>query len=98
MSDGRDVQYFVAMAETIEGDAAKSQASVTDLVKRFPEDTLVQSIYLPTIRGHQALLRHDTAKAISELQPGDPFELGQPTTASTISDALYPINVRAQAY
>ncbi len=98
MSDGRDVQYFVAMAETIAGDTAKSQASVTDLVKRFPEDTLVQSIYLPTIRGQQALLRHDSAKAISELQAGAPFELGQPNTGSTISVALYPINVRAEAY
>jgi serine/threonine protein kinase len=98
MSDGRDVQYFVAMAETIAGDTAKSQASVSDLVKRFPEDTLVKSIYLPTIRGQQALLRHDSAKAISELQAGAACELGQPNTGSTISVALYPINVRAQAY
>ena len=71
---------------------------MTDLVKRFPEDTLVKSIYLPTIRGRQALLRHDSAKAISELQAGAPFELGQPNTGSTISVALYPINVRAEAY
>jgi eukaryotic-like serine/threonine-protein kinase len=98
MSDGRDVRYFAAMAETIAGDTAKSQASVTDLVKRFPDDTLVKSIYLPTLRGQQALLRHDSAKAISELQAGAPFELGQPNTGSTISVALYPINVRAQAY
>jgi serine/threonine protein kinase/tetratricopeptide (TPR) repeat protein len=98
MSDGRDVVYFVALAETIAGDTAKSQASLSDLVKRFPEDSLVKSIYLPTIRGQQALLRHDSGKAISELQAGAPFELGQPNTGSTISVALYPVNVRAQAY
>jgi tetratricopeptide (TPR) repeat protein len=71
---------------------------VTDLVKRFPEDSLVKSIYLPTIRGQQALLRHDECESISELQASAPFELSQPNTGSTISVALYPINVRAEAY
>jgi serine/threonine protein kinase/Tfp pilus assembly protein PilF len=97
MSDGRDVEYFAALAVTIAGDTVKSQVSVSDLMKRFPEDTLVKSIYLPTIRGQQAMLRRESAKAISELQAGTPFELGQPNTGSTISIALYPVNIRAEA-
>jgi tetratricopeptide (TPR) repeat protein len=98
MSTGRDVQYFAAMAAAIAGDAAKSQALVNDFVKRFPVDTLVKSLYLPAIRGQQALLRKDAAKAISELQVTSSVELGQPNTGSTISVALLPVYVRAEAY
>ena len=62
-----------------------------DLVTRFPEDTLVQFNYLPTLRAQLALNSHDTAKAIELLQGGASFELGW-------SGALYPVYVRGEAY
>jgi len=98
MSNGRDVQFLVTLAVTLAGDSAKSLSLVNDFSKRFPEDTLVKMIYLPSIRGQQALSRHDSAKAISELQTAAPYELGQPNTASTLSIALYPAYVRGEVY
>ena len=40
-SRGRDVQFLVALAVAIAGDAGKAQSLTNDLAKRFPEDTLV---------------------------------------------------------
>jgi eukaryotic-like serine/threonine-protein kinase len=97
MTNGRDVQFLAIMAVTLAGDSAKSASLANDFAKRFPEDTLVRMIYLPSLRGQQALARHDSAKTIAELQTAAPYELGQPNTGSTLSIALYPVYVRAEA-
>ncbi len=57
LSNGRDVQYGAALALALAGDAPHAQALSDDLAKRFPEDTLVQFNYLPTIHA-QLALRH----------------------------------------
>ena len=71
-------QYSAAMALALTDDAVGSQALVDDLAKRFPDDTLVQFIYLPTIRAQLALDRKDPSKAIESLQAARPYELGSP--------------------
>jgi eukaryotic-like serine/threonine-protein kinase len=65
------------------------------LAKRFPEDTIVQYVYLPTIRA-ELLLGRDPAKALELLQPAAPYELGVPST-SNFSNNLYATYVRAEA-
>ena len=47
-----------------------------DLAKRFPEDTIVQSNYLPTIHAATALQGGSASKAIEALAPVAPYELG----------------------
>jgi len=99
MSNGRDVEYIAGVALAAAGDGARVEALLSDFAKRFPQDTLVRLIYVPTLRAQLELSRHDPAKAIAELQPAAPYELGQATTiGSTISTALYPVYVRALAY
>jgi eukaryotic-like serine/threonine-protein kinase len=101
LSTGRDVQYGVALALAMTGEATRTQAQVetlaNDLAKRFPEDTLVQFNYLPTIHAQLALNRTDPSKAIDALQAADPYELG--TTAVHYNFlGLYPVYLRGQAY
>ncbi|MDE3136218.1 MAG: protein kinase [Acidobacteriota bacterium] len=96
ISDGRDTEYAAALAIALAGDAAQAQKLADDLAKRFPEDTVVQFNYLPTIHAAIALDRNAAAKAVAELQPASPYELGQP--AQIIFLSLYPIYVRGQAY
>jgi eukaryotic-like serine/threonine-protein kinase len=93
LSNGRDVQYGVALALGFAGDAVRAQTLAEDLAKRFPGDTLAQVNYLPTLRGQLALNAHDSAKAIGVLQVPVPYELGGVSVG-----ALYPIFVRGQAY
>src|SRR6266513_3109706 len=49
-SKGRDVEALSAIALGLAGDSAHATRLADDLGKRFPEDTIVQSNYLPTIR------------------------------------------------
>jgi tetratricopeptide (TPR) repeat protein len=97
MTDGRDVQFLAAMAYSLAGDSAKAQLLINDFAKRFPEDTLVKFNYLPTLRGHQALLRPDTSKAMAELEVAAPYEAGQASGGNTVSVGYYPVYVRAEA-
>jgi eukaryotic-like serine/threonine-protein kinase len=96
LSIGRDVQYEAALAFALAGDAARAEALADDLAKRFPEDTLVQFNYLPTIHAQGVLLRMDHSKAIEVLQLAASYELGTPT--DRVSPALYPVYVRGEAY
>jgi tetratricopeptide (TPR) repeat protein len=91
LSTGRDVQYGAALALAMAGDAARAQVLADDLARRFPEDTVVQFNYLPTIQAQLALVSNDASKAIGTLQSAAPYELGSIGT-------LYPVYVRGQAY
>ena len=97
LSTGRDVQYGAALALALAGNAHRAQALADDLGKRFPEDTIVQFNYQPTIRAQLALERNDTSRAIEALQAATPYELGLPGTGS-FTPALYPVYVRGDAY
>jgi hypothetical protein len=68
---------------------------VSDLAKRFPEDTVVQFNYLPAIRAAIAL-QGAPSDAIEALVPAAPYELGNPT--QSLSFALYPVYLRGVAY
>jgi eukaryotic-like serine/threonine-protein kinase len=101
LSRGRDVQYEAALALAFGTDAARRQALIEkladDLARRFPEDTVVQFNYLPTIRAQLALNRDDPSKAVEALQAAAPYELGS-ASIRRLGAALYPVYVRAQAY
>jgi predicted Zn-dependent protease len=94
---GRDVQYGAALALAFAGDATRAHALANDLVKRWPDDTIVKFNYLPTIRAQLALNRNDASQAIEVLQAVAPYELGLPGTAA-FSPGLYPVYVRGEAY
>jgi len=91
------VEYGAALALAFGGDTARAEALAEDLAKRFPEDTLVQFNYLPTIRAQLALVRMDHSKAIEVLQAASPYELGTPS-GNAYSPGLYPVYVRGKAY
>jgi len=89
LSKGRDVQMSAAFA-LVAGDAVKAQTLADDLAKHFPQDTVVQFIYLPILHAQLALSRKDSAKAIEALQSAAPYELGS-------AGGLYPVYLRGQA-
>ena len=98
LSNGRDAQYVAALALALNGDAAGAKALADDLQKRFPEDTVVRSNYLPTLRAQIALTDPEGAgKAIEALGPAGPYELGV-SGSSTFWTNLYPVYVRGEAY
>jgi predicted Zn-dependent protease len=75
------------------GDIAGPRRLADDLAARFPEDTVVQAYYLPTIRAAIALGTASTAAAgkhaIEALSAVAPYELGF---------GPWPVYMRGQAY
>jgi serine/threonine protein kinase/tetratricopeptide (TPR) repeat protein len=92
-----DAQAQAALAYALAGDAAHSQSLVDDLAKRFPQDTVVQSVWLPTFRAQIETGRKNPARSIELLQAAAPYELGM-LSASASDSCLYPVYVRAEAY
>jgi tetratricopeptide (TPR) repeat protein/predicted Ser/Thr protein kinase len=95
-SDGVDVEDVSAIALALAGDSAQTERLVSDLGKRFPENTVVQSNYLPTMRAASALQGHAAGKAIDALTTAAPYELGE--TAQSVNFALYPVYLRGLAF
>ncbi len=96
-SNGRDVAAMSATALAFARDAAKAESMAADLSKRYPQDTLVNTAWLPAIRGQIALSHGDAEKALAILNPDTTDDLGQPISGA-ISPAMLPVYVRGSAY
>ncbi len=94
----RDVKYAAALAFAFTGDDARSEAIVRDLARNYPEDTLVQFNFLPTLRGRLALNRRNAPEALAILRSATPYELGQTRFSIIGFTGLYPVYVRGEAY
>jgi len=97
-STGRDVEYGTALALAYAGDDRRAQVLTEDLAKKFPEDTIVQFNYLPTLRARHAVTRSKAAEAIERLSAATPYELGESTASTYGWTALYPVFVRGEVY
>jgi eukaryotic-like serine/threonine-protein kinase len=97
-STDRDVQYAAALAFAYAGEDGRAQALTDDLGKKFPEATIVQFNYLPTVRAKLAVSRGNAAEALDNLRAAVPYELGQTTSSTYGWTALYPIFVRGEAF
>jgi eukaryotic-like serine/threonine-protein kinase len=93
----RDAEAQAALACALAGDAAHAQSLADDLGKRFPLDTVVQTVWLPTIRAQIETGRKNPARSIELLQAAAPYELGM-LSGSAINSCMYPVYVRAEAY
>jgi DNA-binding winged helix-turn-helix (wHTH) protein/tetratricopeptide (TPR) repeat protein len=97
-STGRDVQYGAALAFAFAGNDQKARSLTRELAKRFPEDTIVQFNYLPTLRAKLALNQRRSSEALETLEPAAPYELGGTTGSSYGWNALFPVFLRGEAY
>jgi tetratricopeptide (TPR) repeat protein len=89
--DDRWTPLDSALALAVAGDSTQARGIADDSAIRFPDDTLVRFVYLPTINAQLALNRGDSSKAIETLQAAEPFELG-------FVAQLRPIYVRGEGY
>ena len=97
-SAGVDVQYGSALAFAYAGDTRRAQDLTEGLDKRFPEATIVQFNYLPTLRARLAVSRGNASDALETLRSALPYELGRTTFSNYSWNGLYPVYVRGEAY
>jgi serine/threonine protein kinase/tetratricopeptide (TPR) repeat protein len=88
---GRFALPFAGFAFASAGDVTQAAAVADELTKRFPTDTLVNNVWVPSIRGQIEVSRGNPEKAIELLQAAAPFEFGWPAR-------VIPSYVRGQAY
>ncbi len=98
-SQGAEVEAALALA--MAGDTARADSLGQDLGKRFPLNTQIQSLWLPTIQAQLALDKpldkKNPAVALKTLEAASPIELGAIQFVINIS-CLYPTYIRGQAY
>jgi tRNA A-37 threonylcarbamoyl transferase component Bud32 len=97
--DGREVEYGAGFALGLAGEGARAEALAAKLNKDHPEDTQVQSTYVPTLRALAALGRNDPAKAVDLLEANRRYEFAIPPLAfNHFYGNMYPLYVRGLAY
>jgi eukaryotic-like serine/threonine-protein kinase len=85
----RYIRAVAALALARAGDVSQAQSVADKLGKEFPEDTLVNSYWLPQARAAVELNRHSPAKAMEELRVAQPYELEQPVPSIAPLEVLY---------
>jgi len=92
---GRYVQAMAALALIRAGDTTQAQKIADDLAKTYPQDTLVNSYWLPAIHAVMEINRHNPSRAVELLRAAQTYELGNPwPTVGPLS----PIYFRGYAY
>jgi tetratricopeptide (TPR) repeat protein len=94
---GQGVDVEAALAFAMAGDASRAESMALELDKRFPLDTQMQSLWLPTIRAQLALNRNNPASALDAMQALSPIELALIPLGNNVS-CLYPLYIRGEAY
>jgi serine/threonine protein kinase/tetratricopeptide (TPR) repeat protein len=93
----RDAEAQAALAYALASDAKHAHSLADDLAKRFPRDTVVQSVWLPTIGAQIETGRKNPVRSIEFLQTAAPYELGM-ISGNAPNSCLYAVYVRAQTY
>ncbi len=95
---GHDLQYASALAWAYAGDDERAKKLTDDLGQRFPEATIVQFNFLPTLRAKLAVNKGNASEARETLRAALPYELGKTTYSTYGWTSLYPVYVRGEAY
>ena len=96
LSNGKDVVALSATALGLAGDSVETARLAHDLDSRFPQDTIVQTNLLPTIRLAAVLRGGDASKMTEALAIATPYELGE--TSQSVTFCLYPVYLRGEAF
>ncbi len=89
LARGRASLPRAALALALCGQTDQAKPLVDELTKRYPEDTIINSIWLPVIRAAMDLQRGNAAGTIEQLQTASRYEAAA---------EFWPQYLRGQAY
>jgi tetratricopeptide (TPR) repeat protein/predicted Ser/Thr protein kinase len=95
--DSPGVQVEATLAFALSGEGQRAAALSRNLSAKFPTDTQMQSLWLPTVEAQLALDKHDASAAVNLLLAAKPLELAMIPFSANAS-CLYAPYVRGQAY
>ncbi len=94
MAQDRDTRTEAALLMARTGDTSGAERIFTDLAKRYPNDTMLNSGWIPMARATAEIRRNNPMKAIELMESTRPYELG----SGPLSLGYWPNYVRAEAY
>jgi len=93
MAKDRDTQWGVGLLLASIGDAS-GERMLSDLAKKFPRDTMLNSVWLPLAQALAQMRSNNPNKAIELLEKARPYEFGMGPNSCSIWPSFY----RARAY
>lgn len=96
MAEGRNVVALAALVFAGSGREADAERLAAQLDREYPQFTLVQRYWLPSIRAALALARNDWKAAVAALEAAIPLELGNEEPFA--NPLLIPPYLRGLAY
>ena len=96
LTPGAAVRAIAALSMARAAHTAEAQQFAETLTRDFPQDTMMQHYWLPSILAAIELTRNNAEKAVELLRPATAYELGQP--AGFWVGMMYPVYLRGQAY
>ena len=94
ISDDQNSRGTAAGALARAGDSIRSQKIIDELARKYPTDTLLNSVWLPVTRASIQLQANQPGEAVDTLEAAAPYELGSPPGGAT----YWPMYIRAEAY
>ena len=98
LASTRDVNVLAALTLARAGDVAGAQNLTEKLATGFPQNTVINNYWLPTIRAAIELERGNPQNAIIILDRTIPYELGYPNPQIGVGGLRYPAYLRGQAF
>jgi len=95
--ESRDAQTLAALILARAGEMRHAQAILEDLSARYISNTVIQMVWIPTIRAQNDLLRQNSRSALQYLKVVTPYERGQ-MIGNLSNCCLIPIYLRGEAY
>jgi hypothetical protein len=96
LAPGTSVRAQAALAMARAGHTAEARRLAEALTRNFPQDTIMQNYWLPSIWAAIELTRNNAGKAVELLRPATAYELCQPP--GFFIGMMYPVYLRGQAY
>ncbi len=95
--ESRDAQTLAALILARAGETQRAQTILEDLSARYVSNTVIQMVWIPTIRAQNELLRQNSRSALQYLEVVTPYERGQ-MIGNLSNCCLIPIYLRGEAY
>ena len=75
-SQDRDMQILAMQVFAMTGDTARSQKIAEEMVRRYPDDTVLNKISVPVTHAYVSLQRNQPKEALAALEVARPYEFG----------------------
>ena len=95
--ESRDAQTLGALILARAGETKRAQVILEDLSARYISNTVIQMVWIPTIRAQNELQRQNSHTALKLLEAVTPYERGQ-LIGNLSNCCLIPIYLRGEAY